>query len=360
VTPNISRVASRSIQFQDIYAHAPTSHKALVSILSSTYPLISYRTLTRETPDRKFDSVSAELKKHGFRTGFFYSADLRYARVGEFLSRHSFDVVKDFRSIDCDLEFDPAAPEILRRHSTDDRCTARNAADWILSGGREPSFAVVWTNMTHIPYYAAGSAVRYVSDDDELNTYLNALHRGDEALGMLLAALDTAGLADSTLVIITGDHGEAFGQHGQRGHGADVYQENVHVPLIMTNPALTQQVIGEVVGGHIDIAPTVFDVLGLPLPPTWQGHSLLAPDRPPRTYFFATWTGLKFGYREGQRKFTFDATADHCTAVDLNDDPGEIHDLSVDDVTCRNIQERLAAWMQYQQSLVESSPGDQS
>jgi len=129
VTPNISRVASRSIQFQDIYAHAPTSHKALVSILSSTYPLISYRTRTRETPDRKFDSVSAGLKKHGFRTGFFYSADLRYARVGEFLSRHSFDVVKDFRSIDCDLEFDPAAPEILRRHSTDDRCTARNAAD---------------------------------------------------------------------------------------------------------------------------------------------------------------------------------------------------------------------------------------
>ena len=180
-----------------------------------------------------------------------------------------------------------------------------------------------------------------------------ALSRGDEALGELLDALESGGRADSTLFVIMGDHGEAFGQHGQRGHGANVYQENVRIPLILISSAVSQREVSDVVGGQIDIAPTVFDILGLPFPPLWQGSSLFAADRAPRSYFFATWTDLQFGYREGQMKFVFNATANRCRSVDLAADPEELRsDHAVDADSCNMIKERLAAWIQYQQNLL--------
>jgi phosphoglycerol transferase MdoB-like AlkP superfamily enzyme len=354
VTPTIADRVDQSIQFENIYAHAPNSHKALVSILTSTYPLLSYKTLTKEMPDAELASISRELKKIGYRTGFFYSADLRYAQIGDFLNNHSFDVTKDFRSLDCATEFDSGGREFYLKHSIDDRCTVRSATDWIDSTNNQPFFAVVWTNMTHIPYYADTPEVIYSEDNEDFNRYLNALRHGDQALEFLLDSLETQGRAASTIVIVTGDHGQAFGEHGQRGHGANLYQENVHVPLVIMNSALKAGESISSVGGLIDIAPTVFDILGVRPPPFWQGTSLLAQNRTPRTYFFATWTNLQFGYRENDRKYIFNATANKCESFDLITDPAEtLTDYRVGDMDCARIQERVAAWIQYQSGLTE-------
>src|SRR5205814_8348569 len=76
-------------------------------------------------------------------------------------------------------------------------------------------------------------------DDYDLGLYLNAVREADTQIGRLIDALRERGLADDTLLVITGDHGEAFGwPHDTYGHGPRVYQENVNVPFVLLCPTV--------------------------------------------------------------------------------------------------------------------------
>ena len=166
--------------------------------------------------------------------------------------------------------------------------------------------------------------------------------------------LDEEKLAESTLVVVLADHGEAFGRHNQTGHAADIYEENIHVPLMLINPRLFHGEENRVVGGIIDIAPTVLDLLGLPMPAGWQGRSLLGEDRSPRVYFFAPFSQLLFGYREGDRKFVYNATKDSYRIHDLASDPAEGNNLARHEPGTKVVvRQRLAAWLQYQNRLLK-------
>jgi arylsulfatase A-like enzyme len=107
----------------------------------------------------------------------------------------------------------------------------------------------------------------------------------DRHLGELLEALDQAGLYESSLVILTADHGEALSEHGHVGHARSLYQEELHVPLLIKLPAddprsglLKQWTEAPI--GLPDLAPTLLDVLGLPALPGARGLSLLEGVRP--------------------------------------------------------------------------------
>jgi arylsulfatase A-like enzyme len=214
---------------------------------------------------------------------------------------------------------------------------------------------MLWTTMTHYPYFAPQEEVDFATDDVELYRYLNALRHGDRALGRLLAALDRLDIADDTLVVVVGDHGEAHGQHGERGHGSQLYQENIHIPLVLINPRLFRGETSDAIGGLVDIAPTIMDILGLPPAPIWQGRSLLAADRPPRTYFFSPLAELLFGYREGDRKYIYNASRGSFEIYDLGRDPTEQQNVYNDDPEVRDaILGRLAAWVQYQDRFIRS------
>src|SRR5205814_1117786 len=190
--------------------------------------------------------------------------------------------------------------------------------DSSLAQNGQPFFAVMWTAMTHFPYFVAGDELAYGTQDKYFNRYLNALRRGDEALGNLLHALEQKNLLDSTLVIVVGDHGEQFVQHGTYGHASAIYDENVRVPLILINGKLFHgEEYRNVVGGMIDVAPTVLDLFKLPLPNTWQGRSLFASDRANRVYFFSPWSDFLFGMRDGDRKLIFNATGGGSEVYDL-------------------------------------------
>jgi hypothetical protein len=161
-----------------------------------------------------------------------------------------------------------------------------------------------------------------------------------------------------TLVVVVGDHGEAFGRHGQSGHASMVYEENVHVPFVLINPRLFKGETFDAVGGVVDVAPTVLDLMALPAPPRWQGRSLFDPGRGGRTYFFAPWSDYLFGMREGNLKTIYNATTGSHELYDLSADPRETKNLAADmpDVVA-GAQRRLAAWVQYQGKLY-SSLGD--
>jgi lipoteichoic acid synthase len=134
----------------------------------------------------------------------------------------------------------------------------------------QPFFAFCWTDQTHDPYELGPASEKTdffaqqkpPRNAEDLGRYLNVLRQVDQHIADLFRALRDRGLADDTLVVITGDHGEAFGDpHDQRGHGYTAYQEDLNVPLILWNPRLFSG--GQrltTIGGHVDLSATVADL----------------------------------------------------------------------------------------------------
>ena len=118
---------------------------------------------------------------------------------------------------------------------------------------------------------------------------------------------------------------------------------------MLINPQLYHGEENDVLGGIVDIGPTILDLLGMRTPGEWQGRSLFSEDRSPRVYFFAPWSRKVFGLREGNRKYIYDATRQTMEIYDLLNDPLETENLADYDPTAVKLaRQRIAAWVQGQ------------
>src|SRR4029079_942646 len=97
----------------------------------------------------------------------------------------------------------------------------------------------------------------------------------DSVIGEISEELSKRNLLSQTLIVITGDHGEMLGEHGENGHGFFVYQESLHVPLLFLLPDHKAGKSNTVVE-LVDLMPTILDVLGIAVPETVQGKSVAA------------------------------------------------------------------------------------
>ncbi|MFW5938507.1 MAG: sulfatase-like hydrolase/transferase [Halanaeroarchaeum sp.] len=159
----------------------------------------------------------------------------------------------------------------------------------------------LWTHYmdTHTPYVPAPRYIREVSDGlvgthrmlhahtrtslgwevgdrtlRELRTlYQATVRQVDASVGRVLDALDAAGVADETAIVVAGDHGEEFQEHGHLAHYPKLYDELIHVPLIVNVPGEDGGRVSEHVGLDA-IPPTVADLLGVDSPSDWRGESL--------------------------------------------------------------------------------------
>ncbi|VTT85933.1 Choline-sulfatase [Halorubrum sp. DM2] len=175
-----------------------------------------------------------------------------------------------------------------------------DAATKFVDDTDEPFFLWVHYMDTHTPYVPAPRYIREVSDGilgthqmlhahartslglevgertlRELRTlYQATVRQVDASVGRLLDSLDAAGVADDTAVLLAGDHGEEFQDHGHLAHYPKLYDELIHVPLVADVPGLD----GGRVDGHVGldaIPPTVADLLGVEPSAKWHGESLL-------------------------------------------------------------------------------------
>jgi arylsulfatase A-like enzyme len=227
--------------------------------------------------------------------------------------------------------------------------------EWIDRDPKRPFYGVVWTQQSHHPYDPAPGQENVdffregpvPPDDWDLGRYLNTVRDADRQLGRLFAGLRERSLADDTLVVITGDHGETFGDpHPTWGHGFRVYEESVRVPLVIWNPRLFPKGgRSDTVGGHVDVNPTIAHLLGLPPSRTWEGHSLFDPSRPPRAYFYAANDDYLLGVREGDWKYVRNATRGRDELYHLPSDPDEQTNVAAQHPDrCLDFRQRVAAW----------------
>jgi arylsulfatase A-like enzyme len=190
--------------------------------------------------------------------------------------------------------------------------------------------------------------------DEELVRYLDAVRGADAKIAWLYAELEKRGLAESTLMAVTADHGESFGQHNLRTHSFGIYEQAVHVPLVLLHPSLHDFPRHQsCVGRHIDLAPTVLDVLDIPAPDAWQGHSLLRDDDDSRAYFLSVGNEVVLGLRDGHYKYHYYVDTLHEELFDLAADPAENENLiSGEPERARQYRSRLGGWVAWQREFL--------
>ncbi len=161
---------------------------------------------------------------------------------------------------------------------------------WIDGQGRDRWFGYVHIMEPHDPYFrhpldgSAYARAAHAEPTPAEAADLRALYDGevrhaDEELGRFFAALKTDGLYDDALIIVTSDHGEEFHEHGGWWHGTTLYDEEIHVPLLVKLPH--QARAGTRVSWQtraIDVPATILDVAGVPVPDNWQGETLFPDD----------------------------------------------------------------------------------
>jgi arylsulfatase A-like enzyme len=355
-TPNLGRELQHAVVFDNFYSHDGMTTCSLLAIINATYPQVGWWPDTDRSPDIGGVSVAQALRPHGYRSAFITSGGLDWAGEDRFLAHRGFDQVIDARTLS---KTDGSSWGVADRH------VFEAMFDWIDRGDRhKPFFTVAWTLATHHPYFIEdedGPEIDFLREHPapagahpNLNRYLNTLRNADRKMAALFAGLRERGLADDTLVIITGDHGECFNApHATLCHGWHIWDENCHVPLVMWNPRMFPTAGGkriDTLGGHVDLNPTILDVLGFPAPAgAWQGRSLFADARPPRVYFFAALGDYQIGLRQDHWKLIYNATLGENQLFDLRSDPTEQRDVaSQHPELCKDLRQRLAAWLSYQ------------
>ena len=171
-----------------------------------------------------------------------------------------------------------------------------------------------------------------------VNRYDNAIHFADHQLGRVLDHLRSvaappgvgatgASLWDTTAILLTADHGEAWGEHGWYMHGHHNYEEFLEIPMLMRRPGAPPSVDRRPVS-LMDVAPTVLDLLGLPAYPNHQGRSLLAPGPRPPYWAHSNSAARLTTLQLDDWKYTENLVSGESWLHDLSVDPGETRDLA--------------------------------
>ncbi len=318
-TPAIDAIGRAGVVFTDATAHVPLTLPSHASILTGRYPT-AHGLRDNEGAVLADDVPTMATLAHaaGYRTAAFVGSYVLRATTG--LSR-GFDVYDD--------RFEGAGRAHVTLSSLERRApeVARRAADWLRTTS-SPTF--VWAHFydPHAPYDPPPAfASRFPG-----HPYDAEVAAADFGVSMLLEALPPE-RRSRTLVIVTGDHGESLGEHGESEHGILLYDATLHVPLVIGGPGVPAGLTVHRQVRHVDVLPTVLALAGINPPPHLDGRSLvpfatLDRSEPPPSYAESRFGERHFGWsplrsvRDGTWKFV-EAPAPELYA--LGDDPGEAH-----------------------------------
>ena len=342
--PNLAAAAAdNGVVFENFYIQVPYSCKSLVSLTTSIYPRSDWNLIARDNADLPVPTIAEQLADNGYRAAFLHSGYWSWKYRDRFFGR-------DERVQMIDAETLPGP--YVNSWGKSDTVMYEEALDWMENGGDDPFFMLAFTIETHHPYSSDGNFPFDIDkeEQDELYRYLNAIREADKKIGWLLQELKDRGLDESTLVVITADHGEAFGQHGQWIHGFGCYQPNMEVPLVLLHPSLKHMPRRiPRVRQQIDVPPTVVSLLGVDPSPMWQGKNLFRQEDDERAYFFSLGGRSVVGLRDEKYKYLYYVNTGYQQLFDLELDPGELENLAdKHPEQCLEYKRRVGGFVGYQ------------
>jgi len=286
LSPHIDGLAAGGRRFARGYSTAPWTKPSVASIFTSKLPSRHgvQSVLNRLSADQ--ETLAEDLQQAGYRT---------HGIISHVLIHEQHGYAQGFQGWD-------ASPMSGHAGISDEKVSSR-ALEWLEDASRErdtPFFLFLHYFDPHYFYQDhpefdltgdyAGDLVGGMDIHDlrqerdalrpEDVAYLEALYHEEIAftdlqIGRLLDGLERLGLADDTLVVLTADHGEEFMEHGWLGHTQTLYDELLHVPLILRWPGVIEPGVVEAPASTLDILPTLAELLGLPRDPRWAGESLV-------------------------------------------------------------------------------------
>ncbi len=318
-TPLLDRLATAGREFTFAHAQTVMTLPSHASILTGLYP---YQHGIRDNSgfvlDRGIPTLASMLKQAGYATAAFVSAFPLDRRFG---LDAGFDVYDD----ECQ-GFSARISTLAERPGEE---TIALAKAWWEGHRQGPRFLWVHLFAPHFPYEPREPfATRYRSAP-----YYGEAAMVDDQLGPLLGPLLDEG-GSRTIVIFTSDHGEALGEHGERTHGIFAYESTLKVPLVIWAPGLVTAGKDDRLARHVDIVPTVLDLLGLQVASRLPGSTLLAPVPPgkdPGSYFETLTTYLNRGWAPLRGRIEGKTKAIELPIpelYELDKDPGEADDLA--------------------------------
>jgi arylsulfatase A-like enzyme len=380
VMPTLEALAREGTTFTDAICQSSHSNYADPCPLSGDYPLRSSRAYTyppRPTYPRVL--VYDLLKAVGYRTALISSQDETWGGMLNYLDTGGLDTILHAGNYSgptyvprTDAGFTAFVAGTKRSGKIDDRFTVREAVKWIDSVGDAPFFLAVNLQSSHVPYETPADFVppfpvkrdfdvffghfprERLSDVRDL--YSNSLAYVDAQISELVDHLKRRGLYDDTLIVATGDQGEAFFEHDHAAHAGPLFQEVLHIALVVRGPGVPAG-RDDRPAQHIDLPPTILGLLGLPPHPAYQGADLFSPDRREDRARFAVaqspvatqYAVLRSGY-----KLMVDTRRDFSLLFDLNRDPLERFDFSrVEPRRAEDLRRWLDTWRRLQVDYYE-------
>jgi arylsulfatase A-like enzyme/Flp pilus assembly protein TadD len=268
LTPNLDDVARQGVAFTRAYAHVPITTASHTTILTGTYPQFNRVNDFGIPLSPRLPYLPDLLRAQGYHTGAFVGSLILDPLEG---TAPGFD--RGFDVYDAGFH--------LRRHGMDRYKTVeRRAGDvvnhalaWLSQLPNGPFFLWIHLYDAHDPYDPPPPFnERFAS-----HPYDGEIAYADSAVGKLIAEIRKHGLYDETLIAVMADHGESLGAHGENTHGIFLYDETLHVPLLFKLPA--SHAGGKLIDARVrlvDVAPTILQEAGLPVPKEMQGESLSA------------------------------------------------------------------------------------
>ncbi len=292
-SPAIDALASRGVRFENVFSPASWTIPAHMSIMTSEYPHVH----GVDAPDRKLDpqaaTLAGALSKEGYRTAAFITWFYLSWRLGFDIG---FDEYNEYLPKKRDTSLNVRADVPVDR-----------AVEWIDRNGDDaPFFLFLHLFDPHVDYdppspYDTLFGASYDGDFDgsyesirpyikglrdttatiapadrrrAIDLYDGEIRYVDDQVGRLVDALAKRRLDEKTILVFTADHGEEFAEHGSmEGHGWTLYDEVIRVPLIIARPGADPAVVSHV-ASLVDVAPTILDLAGVPLPETFEGRAL--------------------------------------------------------------------------------------
>ncbi len=339
LTPYLVTLAGQGVEFSNARSSITHTTKALFALLTGRFSSAS-QDLAEAVPVLKpYAGIATILRdKLDYRTAFFQSAR------GNFESRpglvHNLGFNKFWARDDLG---DPNS--FLGYLACDEFSMLKPISEWIQAEER-PFFLTILCSVTHDPYEVPAWFDTPTKEPVE-ERYRQAVRYTDKFLAALNVELAKLNLTDKTIFCVIGDHGEAFGEHGQSGHALIAFDEVLRIPFCLRAPFLVEpgvKVAKPV--SSIDLTPTLLELLGFETEAVgFDGVNALGSIPDDRRVYFSGWMQEgPAGFIRGGRKFIYNPTDKTACVYDINTDPFELVRLELPEEQARRIADGIVAW----------------
>ncbi len=342
-TPNIDALAADGVRFERAYTPVPVTLPAHTVIFTGTYPMLSgMHDFSGNKLSPSQPTLASVLKQHGYATGAVIGSAVLDSRFG---LNQGFDFYYDH------FDFNRLDESNLEEMERPGNLVADVALDWLAKNHHEKFFLWMHLYDPHYPYRPPPPYNEQYKD----RLYDGEIAFADAQVGRLIACLKANGLYRNTLIVLTGDHGESLGEHGEKTHGFFIYNATLHVPVIIRLPGSPHAAILPEMISLADLMPTVLQTLKFDVPAQVQGVSLLPlmavkKSEDSRSLYAETFLPrLHFNWNELRSvetdRYQF-IDAPRPELYDLSKDPGETQNLYPEKkAVADELRARLAALM---------------